>query len=162
MENKRFYPSQQLVCMLNSKVLKVFMWLCGWSSQGEIRLYVNQMSKYLKLCESDIEICIQTLLDAKLITIRRENKTCFARINTEQAEKYFKIPMSEIAEMNVIKVSTDVKWNTEDIEVDGIEDMSEHELKQLLRRIQVSLNEREQMKKCVVTNDTKEINDLPF
>lgn len=167
MENKtkRIYPSQQLVCSLPPTALKVFIYLCGWQSQEFIKLFVKQMVKALKLTEEEVEIAVQTLSDTKLIDISRQGDVHMCQLNGEQIQKYFKIPFDKIMESNGIQLSTNVTWN-KDVEKknDDIEGMSESDLKRLLLRIEASLNEKQQMKKCVITNDVenKEIDDLPF
>ena len=169
MENvKRIYPSQQLVCCLDARVLKTFLWILGWQSQGDIKIYVHQMSRFLHMEEEVVELCIQTLEDAKLIDIKRVDQTWIANLNGEQIQRYFKIPMEKIKDGNGIPMAKEVTWNKEEVtnkqSSNGIEDMSDDELKVLLKRIQISLNERDQMKKAVVTNEktNEEIDDLPF
>ncbi len=165
MENKskKIFPSQQLVCCLDSRVLKVFMWLCGWQSQGDIKLYVSQMSKFLHLSEEDVELGIQTLEDIKLIDIKKIDQTFIANLNAEQVDKYFKIPMSKIAESGGIQIASEVTWNKEQEQksCDKLGDMSDQDLKRLLLRIEAQLSEREQVKKVVVKADN-ELTDLPF
>lgn len=170
MENKskKIYPSQQLVCSLDANVLKCLMWLLGWQSQGDIKIYVHQMSKFLHMDEEIIELCIQTLEDVHLIDIKRVDQTWIANLNAEQIQKYFTIPMEKIKDSKGIPMATEVTWNQEaKVEVkeasNDITDMSDDELKMLLKRIQVSLNERDQMKKVVVSSKpNNDIDSLPF
>lgn len=171
MENKtkRIYPSQQLVCSLDANVLKCLMWLLGWQTQGDIKIYVHQMSKFLHMDEEIIELCIQTLEDVHLIDIKRVDQTWIANLNAEQIQKYFNIPMEKIKDGNGIQMASEVTWNQEvKVEVkeasNDIEDMSDDELKLLLKRIQISLNERDQMKKVVVSSKptNNDIDSLPF
>lgn len=163
---KKVYPSQQLVCALDAKVLKVFMWLCGWQSQIDIKLYVNQMSKFLHLTEEEVELGIETLEAIKIIDIKKVDQTYIANLNAEQVDKYFKIPISKIGEGKGIPMATEVTWKTEDEpkkkSSNDIDDMSEQDLKKLLLRIEASLAEKQQVKKIVASQDNDEINDLPF
>ena len=167
-KTKRIYPSQQLVCCLDSKVLKTFMWLCGWQSQGDIKLYVKQMSKFLHLTEEEVELCIQTLENVHLIGIKKVDQTYIANINAEQVDKYFKIPISKIAEGDGIPMATEVKWNVEDEKTSSIEDMTEQQIQSMILRLQAQLNEKRQVKKMIKSNDDDivslfEIKDkLPF
>ena len=171
MENKskKIYPSQQLVCSLDANVLKCLMWLLGWQSQGDIKIYVHQMSKFLHMDEEIIELCIQTLEDVHLIDIKRVDQTWIANLNAEQIQKYFNIPMEKIKDGNGIQMASEVTWNQEvKVEVkeasNDISDMSDDELKMLLKRIQISLNERDQMKTVVVSSKptNNDIDSLPF
>ena len=172
MENKskKIYPSQQLVCSLDANVLKCLMWLLGWQSQGDIKIYVKQMSKFLHMDEEIIELCIQTLEDVHLIDIKRVDQTWIANLNAEQIQKYFNIPMEKIKDSKGIPMATEVTWNQEvKVEVkeasNDIEDMSEQDLKRLLLRIEASLSEKQQMKKTVVSvtsSKNDDVDDLPF
>jgi hypothetical protein len=169
MENKskKIYPSQQLVCSLDANVLKCLMWLLGWQSQGDIKIYVKQMSKFLHMDEEIIELCIQTLEDVHLIDIKRVDQTWIANLNAEQIQKYFNIPMEKIKDGNGIQMASEVTWNQEvKVEVNeasnDIEDMSEQDLKRLLLRIEASLSEKQQLKSKIVNNQDNEVTDLPF
>lgn len=166
MENKKIYPSQQLVCALDALSLKVFMWLCGWQSQGDIKLFVGQMSKFLHIDEEEVELSIQTLLNAKLITIKKDDKTFIANLNGEQVQKYFSTPIAKIAESGGVPRATEVTWNkTSEVKKESsnnLDDMSEQELKMLLLRIEASLNEKQQIKKAVVSPNNKDVDDLPW
>lgn len=162
MEKKRIYPSQQLVCCLDSKVLKIFMWLCGWQSQGDIKLYIKQMSKFLHLTEEECELGLQTLENIHLIDIKKIEQTYIANINAEQVDKYFKIPISKIAEGNGIPMATEVKWNVE--EEEDVDDMSEQQLQSMILRLQAQLNEKRQVKELVKTASVDDdlLSQLPF
>ena len=165
MEKKKIYPSQQLVCSLDARVLKCFLWILGWQSQVDIKIYVHQMSKFLHMDEEVIELCIQTLEDVHLIDIKRVDQTWIANLNGEQIQKYFNIPMEKIKDGNGIQMASNVTWNQEVKEeseqLNDIRNMSEQDLKRLLLRIEASLSEKQQMKKCVVTAEPK-VDDLPF
>lgn len=167
MENvKRIYPSQQLVCCLDARVLKTLMWLMGWQSQGEIKVYVHQMSRFLHMDEEVIELCIQTLVDTNLITLWKKDEQWLCTLNGEQIQKYFKIPMEKIKDGNGIPMAKETTWNKtlESSSKQGdIADLSTKDLQRLLLRIEAQLSEREQVKKVVVTPEKdNDINDLPF
>ena len=163
MENsrKRIYPAQQLVCALPPTVLKCYMWLLGWQSQETIKIFVKQIAKATKLNETEVELAIQTLEDVHLIDISKIDQTYCAALNAEQAQKYFQIPMNKIMESDGVKVSDTVRWNKDEgtSKSNDIEDMSDEELKLLLRRISISLSEREQLKKKIINNEPT---DLPW
>ena len=159
---KKIYASQQLVCALDARVLKVFMWLCGWQSQIDIKLYVHQMSKFLHLSEEDVELSIQTLEDIGLIDIKKVDQTFIANLNGGQVEKYFKIPMSKISEGKGIPMATEVKWNAEESPKDDISDMSEQQITAMILRLQAQLNEKKQTKELVKVVSDDYGSDLPF
>ena len=166
-ERKRIYPSQQLVCALPPTVLKTYMYLLGWQSQGTIKIYVRQIAKATKLNETEVELALQTLEDVHLIDISKVDQTYCATLNAEQAQKYFNIPMSKIMESEGIKVSESIRWNKEEnkaSQASGIDvsELSENDLKRLLLRIEQSLSEKQQMRKVVVTPEPKVDDGLPW
>ena len=163
MENKkRITMPTQLVCALPPIPCKVMQYLCCWSGQEFIKLYVHQMARALNLTDGEVSIAIETLLKVKLINVSKSDNMYIATINGEQVQKYFTIPFDKVIESSGIKMATAVTWNLEKTEQssNNIEDMSEKDLQKLLLRIEASLQERQQIKKMVVNND--EINDLPF
>lgn len=154
---KRLYPSQQLVCCLDAQALKVLLWFVGWQSQGDIKIYPRQMTKYLHLDEETIERAIQTLINAKLIVVRKE-ENYVANLNKEQFDKYFNIPMSKIPEGKGIPMVDEVTWNKT---ADSTEEkMSDDELKRTILMLEAQLNERQEAKKLIRNN--QDLDDLPF
>lgn len=156
MDNKkRLYPSQQLVCCLDANALKVLLWFIGWQSQGDIKIYPRQMTKYLHLDEETIARAIQTLINAKLIVVRKE-ENYVANLNKEQFDKYFSIPMSKIPEGKGIPMADEVTWNVEEGDA---HEMSVEEMKRTILMLQVKLNEHEQAKELIKKSVT---DDLPY
>lgn len=168
MENKkRIYPSSQLVVALDSKTLKVAMWILGWQNQGSVKYYARQYAKACKMTEQEVELCIQTLVNCKLIDISLVDQTWMLTPNAEQFQKYYEIPMSKVLEGNGIPMAKEVTWNKEEKkQSNGINDMSDDEMKRMIIMLQARLNEKEQVKKVVVSaskNKTEDvIDDLPF
>ena len=164
-ERKRIYPSQQLVCALPPTVLKTYMYLLGWQSQGTIKIYVRQIAKATKLNETEVELALQTLEDVHLIDISKADQTYCATLNAEQAQKYFNIPMSKIMESDGIKVSESIRWNKEENKASqasriDVSELSETDLKRLLLRIEAAISEKQDVKKRIV--NYQEPTDLPF
>ena len=168
MENKkRIYPSSQLVVALDSKTLKVAMWILGWSSQGSVKYYARQYAKACKMTEQEVELCIQTLVNCKFIDVSLVDQTWMLTPNAEQFQKYYEIPMSKVLEGNGIPMAKEVTWNKEEKkQSNGINDMSDDEMKRMIIMLQARLNEKEQVKKVVVSaskNKTEDvIDDLPW
>lgn len=168
MENKkRIYPSSQLVVALDAKCLKVAMWILGWSSQGSVKYYARQYAKACKMTEQEVELCIQTLVNCKLIDVSLVDQTWMLTPNSEQFQKYYEIPMSKVLEGNGIPMAKEVTWNKEEKkQSNDINDMSDDEMKRMIIMLQARLNEKEQVKKVVVSaskNNTEDvIDDLPF
>ena len=165
---KRIYPSTQLIVALDSKVLKVYLWILSWSaSAGSVKYYSKQFAKACKMEEEEVERCIQSLEDAKLIDISKVDQTWMIEPNAEQNQKYYNIPISKVLEGKGIGMADNVTWNAEDEKpkkssTSNIEDMDDDSLKRLLLRIEASLNERQQMKKLVVSSVEPNVDDLPF
>ena len=166
MENKkRVSMPTQLVCALPPVACKVMQYMCGWSGQEFIKLYVHQMARAMNLVDEEVELAIQTLVNVNLIEIGRQGDVFIAKINASQVQRYFEIPFQKIIDADGINNATSVTWNKEPDTIQKepqIEDMSEQDLKRLLLRIEASLNEKQQMKKCVVSAEPKEVDDLPW
>ena len=141
MEQKRIYPSTQLVALLHPKVLKVYQYLLGWQN-SKPKVYQKQLSKVLKLSEKDIEISIQTLIDNKLIQVND------FEVSFNDISKYSEIPIQTVTDMELLPVSTEITWNKQTkTPIESIDDLTEDQMKLLILRLQASLNEKEQVKK---------------
>lgn len=161
MENKgkRIYPSSQLVCALDARVLKVLMWILGWQSQGSIKYYPKQFAKACKMTEDEVDLCIQTLIDIKLLDVSRIDQTWMLTPNAERFQKYFDVPISKVIESDGIPMAKEVTWNVEEEPKQDIADMSEQEITAMILRLQAQLNEKQQVKKLVKNNEP---DDLPW
>ena len=160
---KRIYPSQQLVCVLPPTVLKTFMYLLGWQSQNPIKVFVKQIAKATNLNETEVEFAIQTLIDVHLIEIKMVDQQYCAILNAEQAQKFYSVPMSKIMESDGIRISETINWNKTEKKDSSkdIVDMSEQEIKTLILRLQAQLHEHELSKKYIVSNETND-DQLPW
>lgn len=159
MDKKRIYPSTQLVVALDSKTLKVAMWILGWQNQGSVKYYPKQFAKACKMTEEEVELCIQTLVNCKLLDVSLVDQTWMLTPNAEQFQKYYEVPMSKVLEGNGIPMAKEVTWKKEEVNEESDED-----LKKQILMLQAKLNERQQMKKCVVSMaaSTNDVDDLPF
>ena len=164
METKRVYPSTQLIVALDARVLKVYLWILSWSAKGDVKFYSKQFAKACKMEEDEVERCIQTLIDAKLVDATLVEQTWMLSPNAEQNQKYYDIPISKVLEGNGIPMAENATWNREEVKEEKKEaswdDLSESQLDKLIQRLQIIKNEKEQTKKVVVTN--KVVDDLPF
>lgn len=161
MENKRIYPATQLIVALDSKVLKVYLWILSWSTQGSIKYYPRQFAKACKMEENEVERCIQSLEDAKLIDSSYIDQTWVITPNAEQNQKYYSVPISKVLEGKGIQMADKVTWNV----VETKDDDSDEDLQRQILMLQARLNERAQLKKKVVTmaaSTNTDIDDLPF
>lgn len=163
MENKgkRIYPSTQLIVALDARVLKVYLWILSWSSsQGSVKYYERQFAKACKMTEDEVELCIQTLVDTKLIDISRVDQTWMITPNDEQNQKYYNIPISKVLEGSGIPMASNVSWNCDVEPKEDIADMSEQQITAMILRLQAQLNEKKEVKKMVASPNIP--NDLPF
>lgn len=166
MENekpKRLYPSTQLIAVLDAKVLKTYMWVLTWG--GNVRYYSKQLSKAIGLPEDEVERCIQSLVDRRLITVTNTEQGFVFNPNAEEHEKYFKMPLGEVLEGDKIKMAEKATWNkTTAVQKSKIEDMDTQQIQALIVRLQASLNEKKQMEKFVkvTPSPTEKFDDLPF
>lgn len=162
MENKRIYPSTQLIVACDSRVLKVLMWILGWQSQGGVKYYAKQFAKACKMEEDEAERCVQALVDSKLIDVSRVDDKWLLTPNADQIQKYFNVPLAKVLEGNGICIADKATWCDINANVEtstGIDDMSEAEMKKMMLMIQAKLKEREQVKKMIV-NEVPD--DLPY
>ena len=163
-KSKRIYPCQQLVVALDAQSLKLFIYICNWQSQGAMKYYPNTLAKAMKCDEDELELTVQTLADAKLINISKIDQTFMIEPNAEQCQKYFNIPIKDVIDGKGIRRATHVTWNCNESSPSkgDIEDMSEEQIQKMIMRLQVSLNEKKQMKKVVQTCEPNYEDDLPF
>ena len=169
MENdkpKRLFPSTQLMVALDSRVLKTYLWICGWMIQGGVRYYSRQFAKATKLTEDEVERCIQTLIDYKLVNVTNTEQGFLLTPNVEQAKKYFEVPMGKVLESEGIKMAETATWNKESAvgQKSKIEDMNAEQIQAMIYRLQASLEEKRQMEKFVkvTSTPTEKFDDLPF
>ena len=158
-QTKRIYPSSQLVCALDARVLKVLMWILGWQNQGSVKYYPKQFAKACKMTEDEVDLCIQTLVDIKLIDVGRIDQTWMLTPNAERFQKYYDVPISKVIESNGIPMAKEVTWNVEEEQKQDIADMSEQEITAMILRLQAQLNEKKQVKELVKNNEP---DDLPW
>ena len=163
METKRIYPSTQLIVALDARVLKVYLWILSWSSRGDVKYYPKQFAKACKMEDNEVERCIESLVNVKLVDVSRVDNNWMLSVNAEQNQKYYDIPISKVLEGNGIMMADSVTWNKEESNVksNDVDEMSEDEMKRMLLMLQARLKEKQEVKKVVVSNN-REVNDLPF
>ena len=160
METKRIYPSTQLIVALDSRVLKLYLWILSWSAKGDVKYYPKQFAKACKITEEEVDKCLQSLIGAKLITATNYGEGWMLSVNAEQNQKYYQVPISKVLEGNGIPMAEKVTWNV----VETKDDESDEELQRQILMLQARLNERQQVRKKVVTvtSTNNVVDDLPF
>ena len=158
---KKAFVSTQLLAVLPPMALKTLMYICNWqNSPNGIMLYEHRFAKTLKMTEQEVRLCIQTLINLKLIDLTRIDGKWRIEINVDEFGKYLKIPMDRVIEHEGYKMADKVEYEAvEENKPSSIEDMSDDDLKKLLIRIEASLSERQQVKELIKTNDNL---GLPF
>lgn len=160
-KSKRIFPSTQLIVALDARVLKVYLWILSWSSsQGSVKYYEKQFAKACKMTEDEVELCIQSLVDAKLIDVSKIDQTWMLTPNEEQNQKYYQIPISKVLEGNGIKMAESVTWNCDVEPKQDVADMSEQQIQAMILRLQAQLNEKKEVRKMVTSSVN--VDDLPF
>lgn len=160
--NEKVYASQQLICMLPPLGLKVLMYLMNWQKYDNIKYFEKQMCGFMHLSKEELELGIQTLIDNKLIDVCKiDDNWCF-NLRKETIKKYYDVPMQTIKDHEGLKLSKEITWNKieSNTQSNGIDDMSEEEMKRMLLMIQARLNEKQEVKKVVVSNNV--VDDLPW
>lgn len=160
-KTKRIYPATQLVVALNPKVLKVYLWILSWSaSQGSVKYYEKQFAKACKMEIEEVERCIQTLVDIKLLDVSRIDQTWMLTPNEEQNNRYYKIPISKVLEGKGVDIADIATWNEEAEVIKPQSDMTKEQMKKMILMLQAQLNEKEEVEKLVKSNEVED--DLPF
>ena len=170
MENKdKVFMSQQLCCMLQPLACKVMFYILGWQNANVIKYYEKQFCKFLHLSPREVEVGIQTLVDNHLIDVSNIDNGWVIEINKDTVRKYFNVSMQTVHDHDVLPLSTKVTWNVVEEEQPkqgsklDMASMSDEQLKNLLLRIEASLNERQQVKELIKSNEPTDDNyGLPF
>jgi hypothetical protein len=136
------------------------MWILGWQSQGSIKFYPKQFAKACKMTEEEVDLCIETLVNTKLLDVSKVDQTYMLTPNAEQFQKYYDVPISKVIEGKGIPMATEVTWKESDSNEEfDIASMDEREITAMILRLQASLNEKKQLKGMIKDNEPT---DLPF
>lgn len=166
MDKERVYISTQLACMLPPTALKVLSYLISWQSQEQIKYFDKQFSKAMHLDKAEIEQALQLLIDKELINARKIDTYWVFELEKKKIQSYFNVPMQKVYDHEGFKLPPQITWNKENTKSEDINDMSDDEMKRMILMLQARLNEKEQVKKVVVSaskNKTEDvIDDLPW
>ena len=152
MEDKRAFVSNQLVCVLHPLPLKVLLYIVSWNK--EQKYYPKSMAKVLHIDVSELDLVIQSLVDHKLLSVTNVDGKFVLDIEKDEIAKYVKIPMERVMEHEGYSLPKEITWNKGESmpkRLNDIEGLSPSEITQLILRLQASLNEKEQVKRKVVT-----------
>lgn len=160
-KTKRIYPSTQLIVALDSRILKVYLWILSWSNQGSVKYYEKQFAKACKMEVEEVERCIQSLVDCKLVDVSRIDQTWILTPSDEQNQKYYKIPISKVLDGKGIEIADIATWNEEAEVIKPQSDMTKEQMKKMIQMLQAQLNEKEEVEK-MIKGSTPSTDDLPF
>lgn len=155
--NEKVRMSSQLIALLPSVAVKLLSFMLMFQSNPKgVMLYEHRFARMLKLTDEEVKLAIQTLINLKLIDLTSIDGKFRIEFNKEMFDKYFKLEMQKVLDHDGFQMAKEVTYDKESntpTKQKDISDMSDSELKTLLLRVQASLNERQQMKKVVETND---------
>ena len=166
MENKeKVFMSTQLLAVLPPNVCKMAMFLVNWqNSPNGIMLYEHRFAKTLKMSDMEVRLCIQTLINLKLIDLTRIDSKWRVEFNQKEWQKYYKIPMERVIEHEGYKLAEKATYDEVEEEKPK-QEMSTEQMKKMLQMLQIKIQEREEVEKMVVgssSNKDDVIDDLPF
>lgn len=163
MANERIYISTQLLAVLPPIALKVAYFICNWqNSPNGIMLYEHRFAKTLKLTEEEVRIAIQTLIDLKLIFLTRVDDKWKIEFNSNEWQKYYKIPMSKAIEHEGYKLSTHVTYDQQKASESDLEGISDDQLEKLVLELQRRRNQKKGCQVVYATSNNDDFDDLPF
>lgn len=163
MDKERVYISNQLACMLPPTALKILFYLISWQSQEQIKYFQKQFAKTMHLDQAEIEQAIQLLIDKELISASRIDNNWVFVLEKKKIQSYFNVPMNKVVEHDGFKLPSEITWNKEEkTQSNGINDMSDDEMKRMIIMLQARLNEKQQVKEKVVSMPNNDYDNLPF
>lgn len=164
MEKEKVFMSTQLLAVLPPMVCKTAMFLVNWqNSPNGIMLYEHRFAKTLKMSDQEVRLCIQTLINLKLIDLTNIDGKWRIEFNPSEWQKYYKIPMDRVIEHEGYKLATKVTYD-ETEEDKPKNEMSVEQMRKMIQMLQVQLQEKEQVAKMVVNSVEPQIDvdSLPF
>ena len=164
-KNEKVFLSTQLLAVLPPNVLKVAAYLVNWqNSPNGIMLYEHRFAKTLKMSDLEIRLCIQTLINLKLIDLTNIDGKFRIEFNPSEWQKYYKIPMDRVIEHEGYKLATKATYDEAEQE-EPKKEMTTEQMRKMIQMLQVKLQEKEEVEKMVVSASSKEddlLSQLPF
>ena len=163
MDKERVYISNQLACMLPPTALKTLFYLISWQSQEQIKYFDKQFSKAMHLDKAEIEQALQLLIDKELINARKIDTYWVFELEKKKIQSYFNLTMQKVYDHEGFKLPPQITWNKEEKkQSNGINDMSDDEMKRMIIMLQAKLNEKQQVKEKVLSMSNNDYDNLPF
>ena len=148
---KIFLPAQ-ISYLMPSDLYKVATSLFAFQKDGEVS-YSKRNASYLHIDEAIADQCIQTLIDYKLISFVEQSGGVYRfKINAPTIEAAKLIPLTEIPNKPLFKLSSEIKWKQQST----TRELSPDEI---LGQIQAL---KEMLMKKVKPTETNAPDDLPW
>lgn len=167
--NEKVYMANQLNCMLPPSAVKVMNYILSWQSQGDVKYYEKQFSALLHMSKGEVEVAIQTLIDNNLLSAEQRGDIWYLILKKDVIKKYFDVPMQKVHDHPGFNLSMNVTWNKTEKEEEApadTENMSEQQLQALIMKLQIQLNEKQQVnslvKQMTAPAASVKVDDLPF
>lgn len=167
--NEKVYMANQLNCMLPPSAVKVMNYILSWQSQGDVKYYEKQFSALLHMTKGEVEVAIQTLIDNNLLAAELRGDIWYLLLKKDVIKKYFDVPMQKVHDHPGFSLSMNVTWNKTEKEEEApsdTENMSEQQLQALIMKLQIQLNEKQQVnslvKQMTAPAASVKVDDLPF
>ena len=167
--NEKVYMANQLNCMLPPSAVKVMNYILSWQSQGDVKYYEKQFAKLLHMTNGEVEVAIQTLIDNNLLSAEQRGDIWYLILKKDVIKKYFDVPMQKVHDHEGFRLSMNVTWNKTEKKEEATSDtdnMSEQQLQALIMKLQIQLNEKQQVnslvKQMTAPAASVKVDDLPF
>ena len=149
---EKIYLPAQISYLMPSDLYKVATSLFAFQKDGEVS-YCKRNATYLHLDQAIADQCIQTLIDYKLITFVEQSGGVYRfKINAPTIEAAKQIPLTEIPNKPLLRLSEEIKWKQQPT----TKEMSPDEI---LGQIQAL---KEMLMKKVKPTETNAPDDLPW
>lgn len=148
----KIYLPAQISYLMPSDLYKVATCLFAFQKNGEVS-YSKRNASYLHIDEAIADQCIQTLIDYKLISFVEQAGGVYRfKINRATIEAAKLIPLTEIPNKPLLRLSEEIKWKQQPT----TKEMSPDEI---LGQIQAL---KELLMKKVKPTETNAPDDLPW
>lgn len=131
----KIYLPAQISYLMPSDLYKVATSLFAFQKDGEIT-YSKRNASYLHLDQAIADQCVQTLIDCKLITYVEQSGGVYKfKINAPTIEAAKLIPLTEVPNKPLLKLSDEIKWKNQT----STKELSNDEILEQIRQLQAML-----------------------
>lgn len=161
MEKEKVFMSTQLLAVLPPNVCKMAMFLVNWqNSPSGIMLYEHRFAKTLKMSDLEVRLCIQTLINLKLIDLTNIDNKWRIEFNPSEWKKYYKIPMDRVIEHEGYKLADKATYDEVEKTDQPKKEMTTEQMRKMIQMLQIKLQEKEEVEKMIVGASSEKEDDL--